>query len=100
MKRSLSRRDFLKLAGSGLAAMAFRPFQLESYYTLKPLSQFPKSEIIWRILGTTQLTNRPWKIFSLNMSGGSSGAGYSNAGCAVGEYDKRGRGRYSWYILA
>ncbi len=59
MKRSISRRDFLKLAGVGLGTLAFRPFDLEPYYTLKPLPQFPNSEIIGRILGTTQVTNRP-----------------------------------------
>ena len=59
MKRPLSRRDFLKLAGAGLGALAFRPFNLESYYTPKPLPQFPNSEIIGRILGTTDIMSRP-----------------------------------------
>lgn len=59
MKRNISRRDFLKLAGMGLGAMAFRPFNLESYYTLKPLPQFPNSEIIGRILGVTDIMSRP-----------------------------------------
>lgn len=59
MKRSISRRDFLKLAGVGLGTLAFRPFDLEPYYMPKPLPQFPNSEIIGRILGTTQVTNRP-----------------------------------------
>ena len=30
MKRSFSRRDFLKVAGVGLGAMAFRPFKLDT----------------------------------------------------------------------
>ena len=59
MKRSFSRRDFLKLAGVGLGAMAFRPFSLESYYMPKPLPQFPNSEIIGRVLGMTDIMNRP-----------------------------------------
>ncbi len=59
MKRNLSRRDFLKLAGMGLGAMAFRPFNLESLYTPKPLPQFPNSAIIGRILGMTDVMSRP-----------------------------------------
>ncbi len=59
MKQSFSRRDFLKLAGVGLGAMAFRPFNLESYYMPKPLPQFPNSEIIGRVLGMTDIMNRP-----------------------------------------
>ncbi len=59
MKQSFSRRDFLKLAGVGLGAMAFRPFNLESYYKPKPLPQFPNSEIIGRMLGMTDIMNRP-----------------------------------------
>ncbi len=59
MKRNLSRHDFLKFAGMGLGAIALRPFNLESACTPKPLPQFPTSEIIGRILGTTQVTNRP-----------------------------------------
>ena len=59
MKRSVSRRDFLKLAGVGLGALAFRPFNLESYYLPKPLPQFPNSEIIGRILGMTDIMSRP-----------------------------------------
>lgn len=39
--------------------MAFHPFQLESYYTPKPLPQFPNSEIIGRLLGVTEIMNRP-----------------------------------------
>ncbi|MHB8779168.1 MAG: twin-arginine translocation signal domain-containing protein, partial [Anaerolineales bacterium] len=53
MKRPLSRRDFLKLAGFGLGAMAFKPFkfpELESLNTPKKLPQFPASEIIGRVV--------------------------------------------------
>ena len=59
MRRSLSRRDFLKLAGIGLSAMAFRPISLETLYSPKPLPQFPNSEIIGRILGMTDIMSRP-----------------------------------------
>lgn len=59
MKPSLSRRDFLKLTGIGLGAMAFRPFNLESLYTPKSLPQFPESEIIGRILSMTEIMSRP-----------------------------------------
>ena len=59
MKRSFSRRDFLKFTGFGLGAMAFRPFNLESYYTPKRLPEFPNSEIIGRMLGMTEIWDRP-----------------------------------------
>ncbi len=45
MKHNFSRRDFLKVAGVGLGALAFRPFKLDTYYeklyTPKRLPQFP-----------------------------------------------------------
>ncbi len=57
MKKDLSRRDFLKLAGVGLGAVAFNPFTrsfysdayLEKFYTPKRLPQFPSSPIIGRV---------------------------------------------------
>lgn len=53
MRRSVSRRDFLKLAGLGLGALAFRPLDVKFFdrlYAPKRLPQFPDSEIIGRIL--------------------------------------------------
>lgn len=59
MRRPVSRRDFLKVAGVGLGALAFRPFDFESLYIPKRLPQFPTSEIIGRILGKTDIRSRP-----------------------------------------
>src|SRR5512145_990705 len=53
MNQNLSRRDFLKLAGVGLGALAFRPprtFDYEYFFAPKRLPDFPKSEIIGRVL--------------------------------------------------
>jgi hypothetical protein len=53
MNQNLSRRDFLKIAGAGLGALAFRPprtFDLEYFSSPKRLPQFPESEIIGRVL--------------------------------------------------
>ena len=53
MNQNLSRRDFLKLAGAGLGALAFRPrktFDLEFFSTPRRLPQFPASDIIGRVL--------------------------------------------------
>jgi hypothetical protein len=53
MNQNLSRRDFLKLAGVGLGALAFRPpktFDFETLYSPKRLPQFPASEIVGRVL--------------------------------------------------
>lgn len=53
MKQNLSRRDFLKIAGVGLGALAFRPpagFDLETLSAPKQLPQFPASDIIGRVL--------------------------------------------------
>jgi hypothetical protein len=52
LKRNVSRRDFLKLAGIGLGTMAFRPFSLNRVEKLslpKRLPNFPNSEIIGRV---------------------------------------------------
>ena len=63
MKHNFSRRDFLKVAGVGLGAMAFRPFKLETYYDKlyapKRLPQFPGSEIIGRLTDDTDVRSRP-----------------------------------------
>ncbi|HET6595271.1 MAG TPA: hypothetical protein VFG81_06595, partial [Anaerolineales bacterium] len=53
MNQNLSRRDFLKIAGVSLGALAFRPstgFDLEYLSAPKPLPQFPQSDIIGRVL--------------------------------------------------
>ncbi len=66
---SFSRRDFLKWAGLGLGALAFRPFRLstkalEALYTPKPLPEFPKSEIIGRVVTTdVVLRSQPTNAF-------------------------------------
>lgn len=51
MKRSLSRREFLKLAGVGLGTLALRPYKPieREYFSIpKRLPEFPDSEIIGR----------------------------------------------------
>lgn len=53
MKRRLSRRDFLKLAGLGLGALAFNPYKFADLEVLarpKRLAQFPDSPIIGRVV--------------------------------------------------
>src|SRR5689334_14537484 len=59
MKKLVSRRDFMKVAGVGLGALAFRPFDFETLYTPKRLPQFPASEIIGRMTGLTDIRSRP-----------------------------------------
>ena len=64
MKRSISRRDFLKVAGLGLGALAFNPFDfkslnVEKLYAPKRLPQFPASEIIGRLVNDTAVRSRP-----------------------------------------
>jgi len=73
MKQSFSRRDFLKVAGVGLGAMAFGPINfsfdnLESYYTPKRLPQFPNADIIGRLVDATDLRSRPTNDPNLNTS--------------------------------
>ena len=72
MKRNFSRRDFLKLAGVGLGAMAFNPFnfpELEALYIPKRLPQFPASEIIGRVVDSAiDLRNYPTNDPNLNTS--------------------------------
>jgi hypothetical protein len=53
MNQNLSRRDFLKIAGVGLGALAFRPrtsLDLEYFSAPRRLPQFPASDIIGRVL--------------------------------------------------
>ena len=70
MTGNLSRREFLKLAGLGLGALALRPFksfEMESLHSPKRLPQFPNSEIIGRIVtGDVSLRNRPTNDPGLN----------------------------------
>lgn len=78
MKRPISRRDFLKLAGMGLGAMAFKPYYLpehERLYTPKRLPQFPTSEIIGRVTDPdVDLRSRPTNDPGLNTSVAKLGA--------------------------
>jgi hypothetical protein len=53
MKHNISRRDFLKLAGVSLGALAFNPYKspnLEYFSSPKRLPEFPASEIIGRVV--------------------------------------------------
>ncbi|MBI3161780.1 MAG: L,D-transpeptidase [Chloroflexi bacterium] len=63
MNRSFSRRDFFKVAGVGLGALAFNPLKLDGYYEKlyapKRLPQFPASEIIGRLTDDTDVRSRP-----------------------------------------
>lgn len=63
MHRKLSRRDFLKVAGVGLGALAFKPFNLDAYYenlyAPKRLPQFPASEVIGRLVDATDVRRMP-----------------------------------------
>ena len=63
MKKILSRRDFLKLAGLGLGALAFKPYKfLDLDYLASPkrLPQFPVSATIGRVVDTNiDLRSRP-----------------------------------------
>jgi hypothetical protein len=73
MHSSFSRRDFLKMAGLGLGALAFRRFEfpfkmLEPYYAPRQLPQFPDAEIIGRLVDATDLRSRPTNDPALNTS--------------------------------
>ncbi len=78
MQRPISRRDFLKLAGVGLGAMAFKPYyypDLEPLYIPKRLPQFPTSEIIGRVTDPdVDIRSRPTNDPGLNTSIGKLGA--------------------------
>ncbi len=78
MKRPISRRDFLKLSGLGLGAMAFSRFKsldLEYLSSPKRLPQFPASEIIGRVVvPDVDLRSRPTNNPALNTSIGKLGA--------------------------
>lgn len=68
----VSRREFLKLAGAGLGALAFNPIKgidLDTVARPKRLPEFPKSEIIGRVLEPAiDLRNRPTNDLNLNTS--------------------------------
>ena len=72
MNQNFSRRDFLKIAGVGLGALAFRPprgFDLEYLYAPKRLPQFPASDIIGRVLENgIDLRSRPTNDETVNTS--------------------------------
>jgi hypothetical protein len=63
MKQNISRRDFLKIAGAGLGALAFRPYRsdiLQNFSQPKRLPEFPQSEIIGRVVDVgIDLRNSP-----------------------------------------
>ena len=72
MNRKLSRRDFLKITGVGLGALAFNPYRLvDLEYLSSPrrLPQFPTSEIIGRVVDTNiDLRSTPTNDPALNNS--------------------------------
>src|SRR5687768_4114894 len=72
MNRILSRRDFLKLAGAGLSALALKPYgalNLEYLSIPKHLPDFPKSEIIGRTVDPgVELRSSPTNDPSVNNS--------------------------------
>ncbi len=80
MKQNISRRDFLKVAGVGLGALAFRPFKLDTFYenlyTPRRLPQFPNSEIIGRLVDQTDVRSRPTNDPLLNTAIGALPADY------------------------
>lgn len=72
MNQHITRRDFLKVAGVGLSALAFKPPRSYDYETLarpKHLPQFPGSAIIGRVLeNDIDLRSRPTNDPNLNTS--------------------------------
>lgn len=78
MKKNISRRDFLKISGIGLSALAFKPYllpQYEYFASPKRLPQFPASEIIGRVTDPdVDLRSRPTNDPGLNTSIGKLAA--------------------------
>ncbi len=78
MNRKISRRDFLKLAGAGLGALAFKPYfrnGLDYFSMPRRLPQFPGSEIIGRVVDPDiDLRSRPANDPNLNTSIAKLGA--------------------------
>ncbi|HSL45318.1 MAG TPA: L,D-transpeptidase [Anaerolineales bacterium] len=72
MNQNLSRRDFLKIAGVSLGALAFNPYRgphLDYLSAPQRLPEFPKSEIIGRTVDPgVDLRSRPTNDPSLNTS--------------------------------
>ncbi|HSJ86035.1 MAG TPA: twin-arginine translocation signal domain-containing protein, partial [Anaerolineales bacterium] len=72
MNQNISRRDFLKIAGAGLGSMAFRPYKsihLGTFAEPKRLPEFPKSEIIGRVVDMgIDLRSRPTNDQNQNTS--------------------------------
>jgi hypothetical protein len=70
MDQNISRRDFLKIAGVSLGALAFSPYKLSYFDYLaipKRLPEFPRSEIIGRVLEHgIDLRNSP--VYDLNLN--------------------------------
>lgn len=70
MNQNISRRDFLKIAGASLGALAFNPYRRVNFEYLsspKRLPQFPGSAIIGRVLEhDTNLRSRPSNDETLN----------------------------------
>jgi hypothetical protein len=69
MNRNISRRDFLKLAGAGLGALAFKPGRAfaDAFTTPKRLPEFPASDIIGRVVDPEiDLRSRPTNDPGLN----------------------------------
>jgi len=63
MRQPVSRRDFLKLSGLGLSALAFNPFTKRPN-VVRPLPQFPQGENLGRVVVTpnfysTEIKSQP-----------------------------------------
>lgn len=82
MRNYISRRDFIKLAGLGLGAMAFKPisgyeldYRWDMFSQPKRLPQFPAAEIIGRVVvPDVDIRSRPTNDAGLNTSIGKVGA--------------------------
>jgi len=78
MNRNLSRRDFLKIAGAGLGALAFKPYNVFDFEYLsspKRLPQFPDTKIIGRVVDPgIDLRNQPTNDPNINTSIAKLGA--------------------------
>ena len=57
MNRNLSRRDFLKIAGAGLGALAFNPLKLKEFPLVLP--QFPVGERLGRVFSMIDVRSEP-----------------------------------------
>jgi hypothetical protein len=72
MKRNISRRDFLKITGLSLGALAFKPYLIPNYDYLaspKRLPQFPASAVIGRVTeNDVDIRSRPTNDPGLNTS--------------------------------